>query len=193
MPRVGWIGFGARFDLFGGGFVGDADVAREAVQFEDGGALAGGVGLVEIEQAGEKCLAGFEADGDFLLVPQTVEISRGREDADVTVGLAEFSKVREHLGIHQVAIEVVVAGFFGTDGLGHFMTGFLKVHFFSAFSGAVGERFLFAENNFLDIGRPAAHGLAETALEHIDHAFGETGAGGQGIEITAGIAGFNAA
>jgi hypothetical protein len=43
-------------------------VAWVAVELEDGGLLAGGVGLGHVEEADEEGLAFFEADVDLLLV-----------------------------------------------------------------------------------------------------------------------------
>lgn len=147
---VGGVGFLVDGDFFAEALVDDGGFARHAVELVEEGADAVFVGFANGEEFDEEGFAGGDVDVDFLADGHAVEEGGGGEHGEAVEFFEGVLVVGEDLGIHEVGVEV--------DGG-------------SAFAGADGVGLFVAEDGFLDVGRPAAVGLAEAAHEHVDVAF----------------------
>lgn len=190
---IGGVAFGPRGAGLDGALVVDLHVAWVAIEFENRSALTGGINFGDVVQADEQGFSSFETERDFLFVLEPVEKRGGRQDGEVAEIFARFDEVFVNLGIHQVRVKLVIARGFVAGDFGNLDACFFEIDFFRAFARAIREGLFVAEDDFLDVLGPAAHRLAEAALEHVDNALGEVCACRQALQVAVGIAGFDAA
>ena len=80
---------------------------------------------------------------------------------------AELVVVLEHLRIHEVAEQIVVADL-AADFVLHLFAGALEVKRLEIGAWTALERLLFAEHDLLHFARPTADRFTETAFHHVD-------------------------
>ncbi len=187
LPRVGGVGLRAAFGFGLDGAVEDDALAWAAVEFEGECALAVFIGLAHVNEFDDEDLAFFDFDGDFLAGFESVEEGGCGKDGGAAEVSHELFHIGEDLGIHQMAVEVVVVDVAMQFG-GEFGACCFEVHFLSAGSRAACVRFAVAEDDALDIFGPTATGLAESSGEHVNDGLREVGAR---LEVDE-VAGFDA-
>ena len=167
--RIGRVGLHAALGLGRDTFVLDVGLARHAVQLERDGAPPVLVRSADVHELDEERLALLNAHADFLVRLEPVEKGVGGQQAHLAEIALDLGEVSIDLGIHQVAVKVVVRGIplqLGSQLLAHF----LQVHRRHVLAGPDGDGLLLAEDDFLQLRRPSAHGLAKSAGKHVDDA-----------------------
>ena len=176
----------------GEGFVDDDGFAGHAVELVEEGAAGFAIGLADGDELDDEDFPGIDLDLDFLADLEAVEEGGGGELGEIVVVLARCLEVLEHARIHEVGVEGVLdgGGFEGEAVLDVGSGGGLEIDGLGEFAGALGgDPVVGAEDDFLDIGRPSAIGLAEAAGEHVDDGLGEID--GAGLDL-GDVGGFDA-
>ncbi len=179
-----WVA-GFAFEV-GGDFPAEASVDDDgftghAVEFEEDGAAAFGVGISDGDELDEEGFAGSNLDVDFFGSLEAVEEGRGGKNSESVKILEGGLEVGEDLGIHEMTVKVIV-GRFALEGLAEFGFGLIEVDAGGEFAGANGDGDAVSEDELLDVFGPAPVGLTETTGEHVDDGFGEVDCGGLAVE-----------
>ena len=181
MRGHGGVGLHARLDLRLHGAVGDQKLARHAVQFEAHGAFPIRVHRAQIHEPDEQRLAFLDLHGNFLAHLHPVEKRRRRQDGQIPEVARKLCKVREHLGIHDVA-EHIVRRWLMFELHGEFVLHLLKIQRLQRSAGPAPQRLALAEDDVLELLRPAPHRFAQSAREHVNDRLRERRAAGFEIE-----------
>ena len=120
-------------------------------------------------QADFQRLSGVNLGGDLLTRLHAVEEGARRQGAHRAIHPVTTHVVEEHLGIHQIAVQIFVIDGKAVQIGRNLGAHRLKVHGWDTRAGTGGQRRFALENLGLNALWPAAVGLAEIALEHVDH------------------------
>ncbi len=186
LVRVAGIGLGPHRGLGLHPSVRHPDAARLAVQLEEHLGLAGLVGLGDGLHQDFQRLAGVDLGRDLLARLHAVEEGPGRQGPDRTVEPVALGVFGEDLGIHQVAVEVLVVDRPVLEPRRERRALGREVHRRHLGTGAAGERRLALEDLALQRHGPAARGLADLAAHQVDHRFGEGDLDGRILDLLAG-------
>ena len=92
--------------------------------------------------------------------------------------------VEEDLGIHQIAVQILIIHDKAAEICRDFGAHCLMVHGCDIGTGTRGQRRFALQNLGLNALRPAAVGLAEIALEHVNHRVGEGHVHGRSFDLS---------
>ena len=118
-------------------------------------------------------LAFLQLDPDLFRRLHAIEIGQRRQYADRAVITVAAHIVHEHLGIHQVAAQILVIDFEPVELLRDFRAHGLQILWRQRLAGALRKRGFVLQDLRLQRGGKAIGRLAEPALEEIDDGIGK--------------------
>ena len=148
--------------------IGHRDRPWLAVEFEIDLDVAFIIGLGNGLHADLKGLARRDFSRDFLALLHAIEESLGWQGAHRTIGTVATHIVEEHLGIHQIAIEILIINLEAFQLLGQFLAHIFQLDRWQMLARTLGIGLLALEHLVDDILREAAFRLPQIAAHHVD-------------------------
>ncbi|CUK16179.1 hypothetical protein PH7735_04110 [Shimia thalassica] len=144
-----------------------------AVEFEEHFDLAVLVRFANRLQADFQRLAGVDFRSDLFAGLHAVKEGPRRQGPHRPIGPVAAHVIKEHLGIHQIPVQILAIDLFAFQLCRQILVGGLEVDRREMCAGTGGVGRFALEHLVQNAGRETTRRLAQIAAHHVDHTVGE--------------------